>query len=113
MSLRIPDVPGQPADAVVVLQLQPRRLGIPDDDPERVLDELATLVDQGLRAQLATGNLLTGSLVVKLIDDDTQPEASLDRTSRPYPRPADHDVQRGGRDARCRAADQQPVGTCR
>jgi len=85
VSLRIPDQPGTPADAVVVLQLQPRRLGIADADPERVLDELESLVDQGLRVQLATGNLLTGSLVVKLVDDDSATQAALDRAARPYP----------------------------
>jgi len=85
VSLRMPDTPGTLAEAVAVLQLQPRRLGIVDTDPERVTDELDTLVSRGLRAQLSTGNLLTGSLVVKLIDDDSAPQASLDRDARPYP----------------------------
>jgi len=85
VSLRLPDRAGQTADAMAVLQLQPRRLGIADAEPARVLDELESLVAQGLRVQLATGNLLTGSLVVKLVNDDTAPSASLDRDARPYP----------------------------
>lgn len=85
VSLRIPAQPGTPADAVAVLQLQPRRLGISGAEPDAVLDELERLVDDGLRVQLATGNLLTGSLIVKLVDDDAAPRAALDRNALPYP----------------------------
>lgn len=64
----------------VLLELQPERIDIPREDipeaPDR--DEMRALVARGMRAQLATANLLTGQLQVDLdFVKDAEP-ASLD-----------------------------------
>lgn len=61
----------------VVLAIQPARLGLPGDvSPEAALDFLDERVRNGLRARLASGNLLTGGLKVELIEEE---DASADQ----------------------------------
>lgn len=69
-----------------VIAIQPSRLGLEgEDSPEDALTWLRARVEEGLRARLATGNLLTGSLKVQLLDvADAQP-AEIDLGSMPYP----------------------------
>jgi len=80
------DVTKQAFQVPVMLRLQPDRIRIvggnrPDVPPEQIL---ARLVERGLRAQLRSGSLLTGQLVVALeIFPDAAP-AKLD-TSGPIP----------------------------
>lgn len=81
----LPRVAGTEASAVATLQFQPRRLGMGDISPEELQATLASYVEKGLRVQLATGNLLTGSLIVKLVDMPEAAEAEIDVSSEPYP----------------------------
>jgi paraquat-inducible protein B len=63
-----------------VLGIQPARLGLgAEATPEEAFDLLAELVAGGLRARMITGNLLTGSLQVELLQVDDAPEAELVR----------------------------------
>jgi paraquat-inducible protein B len=69
-----------------VLSLQPVRMGLPDDVSEsESLDWLSAQVDDGLRARLATGSILTGGLKVQLFTVPDAEPAALDFASRPYP----------------------------
>ena len=58
-----PTADGQRTRVNAVVQLQPRRLGITDIDKTGMDELLQTFIDKGLRAQLASGNLLTGCLL--------------------------------------------------
>jgi len=86
VSAGLPSEPGKKGSALVVLQFQPRRLGLNDMTGDELLDTLSQYVKKGLRVQLATGNLLTGSLIVKLVDKPDSPETDVDFQSKPYPR---------------------------
>lgn len=69
-----------------VLSVQPVRMGLPDDVSEsQALDWLSAQVDEGLRARLATGSILTGGLKVQLFTVPDAAPAALDRDTRPYP----------------------------
>ncbi len=69
-----------------ILGIDPTRLGMQDDaTPEFALDFLDDYVAQGLRARLATGNILSGALVVQLTELPDATAATLDRTGEPYP----------------------------
>ena len=86
VSVRLPAAPGDEAGATATLELQPARLGLQDPAPADVLDALDAFVGEGLRVQLASGNLLTGSLIVKLEDTGIrEPGVAIDRDARPYP----------------------------
>nr|MBA3326035.1 MCE family protein [Paracoccaceae bacterium] len=72
----------------VTLAVLPQRLGVPaeEGDPAQAgLDLLAALVEDGLRAQLASSGLLSQSLYVALAELPTAEPASLDRDAQPYP----------------------------
>ncbi|MEE9319687.1 MAG: MlaD family protein [Granulosicoccus sp.] len=86
VSAGLPSEPGKKGSALVVLQFQPTRLGLHDVTGEELLDTLSQYVKKGLRVQLATGNLLTGTLIVKLVDRPEAPEAHVDIKSNSYPR---------------------------
>nr|WP_280517731.1 MlaD family protein [Falsirhodobacter halotolerans] len=62
-------------------------LGLPDDATEDdARDFLADLVrERNLRARLATASLLTGSLMVELVEEEDAPPAELDLDYRPFP----------------------------
>jgi paraquat-inducible protein B len=68
----------------VVLALRPSRLGLQGTE-EEALDWIAGRVAEGLRARLATGNLLTGSLKVQLLTVADAAPAPLDLAAVPYP----------------------------
>ena len=85
VTTRLPEGPGDAGGSVAVLQLQPRRLGLGDVEAEALRARLGEVVEQGLRVQLASGNLLTGSLIVKLVNEPDAPPATLDLTTEPYP----------------------------
>ena len=64
----------------VVIEIEPERVGIVGDVTTDAPDEhavMAHLVDQGLRAQLASGSLLTGELLVALDFHEDQDMAAL------------------------------------
>jgi paraquat-inducible protein B len=50
----------------VVIEIEPERIGMSGGDPVQAADRLGRLVERGLRAQLKSGNLLTGQLLVDL-----------------------------------------------
>ena len=84
VSVELPETSSAASIATVVLQFQPRRLGLADVTQSDWHDRVVGLVDGGLRVQLATGNLLTGSLIIKLVSND-ELEGAVDFTSQPYP----------------------------
>ncbi|MCO4849194.1 MAG: MCE family protein [Yoonia sp.] len=62
------------------LAIEPSRLGLgPDATPEDALAFLDGLVADGLRARMITGNILSGSLQVELVQVATAPPAVLTR----------------------------------
>ncbi len=70
----------------VVMDLRPAQLGLDGEDgPEQALAFLVEEVPLGLRAQLVTGNLLTGALKIQLVQDETAPEARVNLNYQPYP----------------------------
>lgn len=69
-----------------VLAIEPARLGMGSTaTPEEALGFLSDFVRQGLRARMVTGNILSGSLVVELIEVPDAPLAVLDVAAKPYP----------------------------
>lgn len=105
------------ADVAVVatLRLQPRRIGIDTDDPEARLRVFARAVDQGLRARLATGNLLTGALFVELAELTDAEPARLVLDAGPHPRiptaPSAFDALRGDLQATLARIRSLPIET--
>ncbi len=63
----------------VVIEIEPERIGMSGGDPVQAADRLARLVERGLRAQLKSGNLLTGQLLVDLDLHPKLPPASVKR----------------------------------
>jgi len=76
---------GDPTKARAVLQFQPRRLGVKDISTDAFNQTLQTYVDKGIRVQLASGNILTGSLMVKLVETPDAPAHQVDFDTEPYP----------------------------
>ena len=85
VSVTLPEGAGDPGSALVIMQFQPGRLGLDDISRKKWREKFATLVDNGMRAQLATGNLLTGTLIIKLVSKPEFDVASIDFDARPYP----------------------------
>jgi paraquat-inducible protein B len=68
------------------LVVMPSRMGFSGEGlADRVLDFLELRVDQGLRAKLASANILTGALFVDLVDELEAPPAEFDRLAEPWP----------------------------
>ncbi|MFT6307517.1 MAG: paraquat-inducible protein B [Halioglobus sp.] len=85
VSVKLPETTGAASIATVVLQFQPRRLGLNDVTQGEWHDRVSGLVDGGMRIQLAIGNLLTGSLIVKLVSSIDGLQEAVDFSSQPYP----------------------------
>jgi len=85
VSVQLPADASETKRIYAVLQFQPRRLGYADVTPESLLSIMQGFVKEGLRVQLATGNLLTGSLIVKLVDKPDAEVAQIDTEAKPYP----------------------------
>jgi paraquat-inducible protein B len=95
---------------VATLRLQPRRIGLSAEGREAQLAFFARSVESGLRARLASGNLLTGALYVEFVDAPDSARQTLDLDAQPRPRiptvPATLDaLQAGAQDALRRLAD--------
>ena len=86
VSVTLPEERGDPGSASVVMQFQPSRLGFSDISKELWHEKFSSLVANGMRVQLATGNLLTGSLIVKLVSKPELNGESIDFDASPYPR---------------------------
>ncbi|NAZ35440.1 intermembrane transport protein PqiB [Rubellimicrobium sp. CFH 75288] len=67
-----------------VLSIRPSRFGLSGTEDE-ALAWFAERVAEGLRARLATGNILTGGLKIQLVDVADAPPARLDPEAQPYP----------------------------
>jgi len=76
---------GDPTRARAVLQFQPRRLGVDNISKASFNDTLQRYVDKGIRVQLASGNILTGSLMVKLVETPNASAYQVDFNAEPYP----------------------------
>ena len=85
VSIELPEAPGDQQRIYAILEFQPRRLGLDDIEPDVLRGTLQGYIDKGLRVQLATGNLLTGSLIVKLVNKPGEPAATIDLDALPYP----------------------------
>ena len=85
VTVELPEKTGDASIATVVLQFQPRRLGLADVTQSQWHERLVGLVDGGMRVQLATGNLLTGSLIIKLVSNTELLQGEVDFSSQPYP----------------------------
>jgi len=85
VSVNLPKGAGDPGSAIATLQFQPSRLGFADISREQWHQTVDTFVQDGMRVQLATGNLLTGSRIVKLVTKPDLTAASVDYTIKPYP----------------------------
>jgi paraquat-inducible protein B len=64
----------------VTLEIEPQRFGVEGGAGEQRYVVMAALVERGLRAQLRSGNLLTGELVVDLDFHPDSPPATLDHS---------------------------------
>ena len=64
----------------VTLEIEPQQFGLERGSGEQRYAVMAALVEQGLRAQLKSGNLLTGELLVDLDFHPKGPPAKLDRS---------------------------------
>jgi paraquat-inducible protein B len=68
-----------------VLAIEPGRLGLGEDaTPDDALALLADFVNQGLRARLVTGNILSGSLIVELVEVADASPATLNVEQQPF-----------------------------
>jgi len=85
VTVSLPETPSASSTAIVVLQFQPRRLGLQDATQEDWYATVDSFVQSGLRVQLSTGNLLTGSLIVKLVTKPDLLKESMDFSAKPYP----------------------------
>lgn len=71
---------------LATLRLNPGRLGIETNgDREIFFDYLSQRVSEGLRGRLANSSLLTGELMIELVEIPNAELASLDKASDPYP----------------------------
>ena len=64
----------------VTLEIEPQRFGVERGAGEQRYAVMAALVERGLRAQLQSGNLLTGELLVDLGFHPDSPPVKLDRS---------------------------------
>ena len=69
------------------LALSPGKLGLGQDaTKEDAIALLQEYVGQGLRARLTSANILTGELIVELVELPTELAAELDMDAKPFPR---------------------------
>lgn len=85
VSVTLPEDANDDGKAEVIMQFQPARLGLTGLTQQQWYDKFSSLVENGMRVQLATGNLLTGSLIVKLVSKPELAGDSIDFETLPYP----------------------------
>src|SRR6056297_1026511 len=69
-----------------VLELRPVNMGLgPETTSGQALDLLRDYIAQGVRARLTSANILTGELIVELVDLPEAEPAVLDEDAAPYP----------------------------
>ncbi len=82
------DFAGGPVDPISInvnLAIHPTRIGVPEYSDENARLALPAWVREGMRAQLATGNVLAGRKLVRFVDDIGTDGAEMDFTTSPYP----------------------------
>ncbi|MFS4436853.1 MlaD family protein [Paracoccaceae bacterium GXU_MW_L88] len=88
ISARVRQVEGE-QNAVLLyteISVAAGRIGLPaSSEDEAIYEFLAEQVRNGLRAQLASANMFTGSLQVNLVEDADAVPAGLDMLGEPYP----------------------------
>ncbi len=69
------------------LGINPSRFGLPqgEDANARAMELMEAAVERGVRARLASGNILTGSLFVELAEIPDAEPATIDMAALPYP----------------------------
>lgn len=70
---------------VVTLRMEPARIGFEGEDEGATLGWFARSVADGLKARLASGNLVTGALYVELVELPDQYPGAIDLSAEPYP----------------------------
>ena len=85
VSVTLPQGSADAGRASVLMQFQPGRLGFNDISKEQWHEKFSSLVANGMRVQLASGNLLTGSLIVKLVSEPDLATEQIDFDAQPYP----------------------------
>ncbi|MFK7891467.1 MAG: intermembrane transport protein PqiB [Granulosicoccus sp.] len=85
VSVRLPKDPGEDASSTVVMQFQPGRLGLDEITQKQWYEKIDDLVANGMRVQLSTANILTGSLLVKLVQRPELRADNIDFNAQPYP----------------------------
>ena len=69
-----------------VLEIEPARLGLPDGSTtEDAISLLSDFVARGLRARMVTGNILSGTLMIQLVEIENALPAIMTLTEGPYP----------------------------
>ena len=86
VSVTLPQDSDDQGTATVVMQFQPARLGYEGISKEEWYEKISSLVAKGMRVQLATGNLLTGTLIMKLVSKPELSAERIDFETQPYPR---------------------------
>lgn len=72
-------------DVYVVVAIQPARIGLEGALPQQSREGFVSWVNSGMRAQLATGNILAGRKLVRFVDDASDDGAQIDFTTQPFP----------------------------
>jgi len=85
VSVTLPTGTGDAGSALVTMQFQPARLGFPNITQDEWYEKAASLVANGMRVQLASGNLLTGALIVKLVSKPNLSAEQINFDAKPYP----------------------------
>lgn len=85
VSITLPQAGEDSGRSLVTMQFQPSRLGVEGISQAQWFDQTSALVEGGMRVQLATANLLTGSLLVKLESKPELGDGQIDFNSSPYP----------------------------
>ncbi len=84
----VEDADGQLSDVQLLTNIiiSPGKLGLPDTATRSdTLDFLEASVAGGLRARIASANILTGSLLVELVERPDETLATFDRDAEPFP----------------------------
>ena len=71
---------------LVILDLQPARIGFAADNDEDAIEDMADWVNAGLRVEVVSSNLLTGKKRLNLVERPDGEPAELERDALPFPR---------------------------
>ena len=85
VSVKLPTDQQEAASSTVVMQFQPSRLGFEDITQRQWYEKIESLVVKGMRVQLSTANILTGTLLIKLVSRPELATENIDFSAQPYP----------------------------